>query len=109
MGNKKARYCERAESMFGDMEETDVNLRENPDVCKPSLHPRNLPPRRPPCGGARHGLIHMPAARACAATAPNRSCATGSAYLLRISVSIHAHASRAQSVNACRVACPSMS
>lgn len=95
--------------MFGDMEETDVNLRENPDVCKRSLYRHNLPPRNPPGGGPRHGRTHMPPARACAANAPNRSCATGSAYLLRISVSIHAHASRAQSVNACRVACPSMS
>lgn len=32
---EKARYIERAESMFGDMEETDVNLRENPRHGKP--------------------------------------------------------------------------
>ncbi len=32
---EKARYIERAESMFGDMEETDVNLRENPSHGKP--------------------------------------------------------------------------
>ena len=44
----------------------------------------------------------MPPARACAANALKRSCATGNAYLSRISVSIHAQASRAQSVSAPR-------
>ncbi len=34
-GQEKARFIERAESMFGDMEETDVNLRENPRHGKP--------------------------------------------------------------------------
>lgn len=121
--------------MFGDMEETSVNLRENPESCNTlpisrcidATHFRNAD-RRPAC--ARQGpirravggepifrfpaasyrpVIYEPAARACAANPPKRSCATGSAYLSRISVSIHAQVARAQSVSAWRVACPSMS
>lgn len=77
--------------MFGDMEEIDVNLRENLDVCKCLLYLYNLLLCNLFGGGLWYGCIYMLLVCVCVVNVLNCFCVMGSVYLLCIFVLIYVY------------------